>query len=188
VEPPVLHTPRLIVRAFAEDDIEDIYLACQDPEIQRWTSVPVPFLRAHAEEFVRKIYPFGWATDAHRILGSFHRESGALISALTAIPVGHRVFEIGYWTSRTQRENGYTAEGLDAFARWIFLGLRAQRVEWQSIVGNPGSFAVAAKVGFRREGTLRARVNQRGAILDADIAGLLPADLGLPLLPGDGVV
>jgi RimJ/RimL family protein N-acetyltransferase len=180
VEPPVLHTPRLIVRAFVEDDIEDIFLACQDPEIQRWTSVPVPFLRQHAENFVRKTYPLGWATNAHRILGSFCRESGALVSTLTMTSTGHRVFEIGYWTSRTQRGNGYTVEGLDAFVRWIFLFLGAQRIEWQGIVGNPGSFAVAAKVGFRLEGTLRARVNQRGTILDADMAGLLPADLGLP--------
>jgi RimJ/RimL family protein N-acetyltransferase len=95
---------------------------------------------------------------------------------------GYRVFEIGYWTSKTQRGHGYTAEGLDAFVRWIFLCLRAQRVEWQGIVGNPGSFAVAAKVGFRMEGTVRGRVNQRGTVLDADLAGLLPSDLGLPLL------
>jgi RimJ/RimL family protein N-acetyltransferase len=182
VEPPVLHTPRLIVRSFVEDDIEDIYLACQDPEIQRWTTVPVPFLRKHAENLVREIYPRGWAVNSHRILGSFRRESGALVSTLTMTSTGHRVFEIGYWTSRTQRGHGYTVEALDAFVRWIFLYLRAQRIEWQGIVGNPGSFAVAAKVGFRLEGTVRARVNRRGTVLDAQIAGLLPADLGLPLL------
>lgn len=182
MEPPVLHTPRLIVRAFAEDDIEDIYLACQDPEIQRWTTVPVPFLRKHAEDFVREIYPRGWETNSHRILGSFHRESGALVSTLTAAATGYRVVEIGYWTSKTQRGHGLTAEGLDAFVRWIFLCLRAQRVEWQGIVGNPGSFAVAEKVGFRFEGTLRGRIRQRGTALDVHMAGLLPADLGLPCL------
>lgn len=184
MRPPVLHTPRLIVRAFGEDDIEDIYFACQDPEIQRWTSVPVPFLRKHAENFVRETYPQGWATNAHRILGSFHRETDALISTLTARVTALRVFEIGYWTSRTQRGNGYTVEGLGAFVRWIFLALGAQRIEWLGIVGNPGSFAVAAKVGFRFEGTMRARVNQRGTVLDADLAGLLPADLGFPLPTG----
>ncbi|HJP73814.1 MAG TPA: GNAT family N-acetyltransferase [Pseudonocardiaceae bacterium] len=182
MEPPVLHTPRLIVRAFAEEDIEDIYLASQDPDIQRWTTIPVPFLREHAENLVREIYPRGWVMNTHRILGSFHRESGALVSTLTMTSTGYRVFEIGYWTSKTQRGHGYTVEGLDAFVRWIFLCLRAQRIEWQGIVGNPGSFAVAEKVGFRMEGTVRARVNQRGTILDADLAGLLPADLGLPLL------
>jgi RimJ/RimL family protein N-acetyltransferase len=170
----------LIVRAFVEDDIEDVYLACQDDEIQRWTSVPVPFLRKHAENSVREIYPRGWDTEAHRILGSFHRESGALVSTLTTRATAHRVFEIGYWTSRTQRGNGYTVEGLGAFVRWIFLALDAQRIEWLGIVGNPGSFAVAAKVGFRFEGTLRGRVSQRGTIHDADLAGLLPADLGFP--------
>jgi RimJ/RimL family protein N-acetyltransferase len=182
VEPPVLHTPRLIVRSFVEDDIEDIYLACQDPEIQGWTTVPVPFLRKHAENFVREIYPLGWAANSHRILGSFQRESGALVSTLTMTATGHRVFEIGYWTSKTQRGHGYTVEGLDAFVRWIFLCLGAQRIEWQGIVGNPGSFAVAAKVGFRLEGTMRGRVNQRGAVRDAQMAGLLPVDLGLPLV------
>ena len=69
MEPPVLHTPRLIVRAFVEEDIEDIYLASQDPDIQRWTTIPVPFRREHAENLVREIYPRGWAMNTHRILG-----------------------------------------------------------------------------------------------------------------------
>ena len=180
MEPPVLHTPRLIIRAFVEDDIEDIYLACQDSEIQRWTTVPVPFLRKHAEDFVREIYPLGWARNAHRILGSFLRESGALVSTLTMIATGHQVFEIGYWTSKIQRGHGYTVEALDAYVRWIFLFLGAQRIEWQGFIGNPGSFAVAAKVGFRLEGTMRARANQRGTVRDTQMAGLIPADLGLP--------
>jgi len=180
VEPPVLYTPRLHIRAFTDGDVDAVHHACQDPEIQRWTTVPVPFLRAHAEQFVREIYPQGWAANTHRILGAFRRESGVLVSTLTMICSAPRVFEIGYWTSKAQRGRGYTVEALDAFVRWIFGCLGAQRIEWQGIVGNPTSWAVAARVGFQLEGTVRARVSQRGVARDAQIAGLLPGDLGLP--------
>ena len=33
-------------------DAEWIFEACQDAAIQRWTRVPRPYLRSHADEFV----------------------------------------------------------------------------------------------------------------------------------------
>ena len=38
----------LVLRAWQEDDAEDVFRACQDPLIQRWTMVPVPYLREQA--------------------------------------------------------------------------------------------------------------------------------------------
>ena len=40
--PQTLTTPRLRLRAPADRDIEPIFRACQDPDIQRFTLVPVP--------------------------------------------------------------------------------------------------------------------------------------------------
>ncbi len=180
MEPPVLDTARLRLRAYVDTDIDAIHEACQDPEIQRWTPIPVPFLRTHAEKFVTDSYPQGWREDTHRILGAFCRRTGALVTNLSMIPTAPKVFEIGYWTSSAQRGKGCTVEALDAFVRWIFRSLDAQRIEWQGLVGNPGSWAVAAHVGFRLEGTLRARAHLRGVARDTEMGGLLPADLGLP--------
>ena len=40
------------LRELQIDDAEWIYRACQDSEIQRWTTVPRPYSRDHAESFV----------------------------------------------------------------------------------------------------------------------------------------
>lgn len=40
------------LRELRVDDAEWIYDACQDAEIQRWTLVPRPYLREHADSFV----------------------------------------------------------------------------------------------------------------------------------------
>jgi RimJ/RimL family protein N-acetyltransferase len=55
--------------------------------------------------------------------------------------------------------------------------LGAHRLEWLAGVGNEGSRAVAGKVGFTMEGTLRARMDLRGEKIDAWLGSLLPSDL-----------
>lgn len=42
----------LALRPLIDADVDWICAACQDPDIQRWTTVPVPYTRAHAEDFV----------------------------------------------------------------------------------------------------------------------------------------
>lgn len=70
----------------------------------------------------------------------------------------------------------------------MFTELGAERVEWRAEVGNEASRAVALKVGFVMEGTLRAALLMRGTTRDAWIGALLPSDVGLPsphpYLPG----
>ncbi|MEY3679937.1 MAG: hypothetical protein RL547_549 [Actinomycetota bacterium] len=45
--------PGDVLRSLELTDAGWIYEACQDAEIQRWTLVPRPYLREHAESFVR---------------------------------------------------------------------------------------------------------------------------------------
>jgi len=61
--------------------------------------------------------------------------------------------------------------------RWGFEDLGLQRIEWWAGVGNEGSWRVAEKVGFTREGTCRRRLPHRETRLDGWVAGLLPGEL-----------
>src|SRR5699024_11747350 len=48
----VLETERLRLRAFLESDVDDVYKACSDPELQKWLPIPrpgVPYTREDAE-------------------------------------------------------------------------------------------------------------------------------------------
>ena len=55
MEPVTLTTERLVLRPFEPADADAVHAACQDPEIPRWTDVPVP-VRARAR---RGLHPAG---------------------------------------------------------------------------------------------------------------------------------
>lgn len=185
MEPVTLTTDRLVLRPYQPSDVPAVHAACQDPDIPRWTSVPSPYTREHAEDFVDRISRRGWRDDTAYDLAVTTRDGGVLVGAVGLVRLGdlpapeHRA-ELGYWAVKEHRGRGYTAEAARALAEWAFTELGVERLEWYAEAGNAGSRAVALKVGFRMEGTLRARLLHDGTRRDAWVGSLLPADLGLP--------
>lgn len=174
-----LITGRLRLRPLVPDDIEAVYVACQDPEVQRWTSIPSPYERRHAEHFVQRIAPQMWRAGTNFVFAVEPLGGGPLLASVNAH--NHTgVWAVGYWAVKEHRGRGYTAEALRALTRWMFTELGAERVEWRAEAGNEGSRAVALKAGFVLEGTLRAALLNKETARDAWIGALLPSDLGLP--------
>lgn len=174
-----LITARLRLRQLAPDDIDAVYAACQDPDIQRWTTVPSPYERQHAEHFVERIVPDLWRAGTNFVFAVEPVAGGPLLASIN-VHSQSGVWEVGYWTVREHRGRGYTTEALRALVRWAFTELGAERVEWRAEAGNEGSRAVALKAGFVLEGTLRAALLMRETTRDAWIGSVLPSDLGLP--------
>lgn len=195
MEPTTITTDRLLLRPFRPEDIDAVFTACQDPEIQRWTTVPSPYERDHAEAFVTRICPEGLRSGTAYTFGVFSRHTGDLVSAMdvrpehTPVPPAYRA-EVGFWTAREHRGHGYTGEALDAVARWAFTELELGRLEWKAHVGNTASLRVAERAGFTVEGVLRSYLVRNGASQDLRIGSLLPSDLGLEgpsaYLPSEG--
>lgn len=179
MEPVTLTTERLLLRTLTPDDIDDVFAACQDPEIQRWVTIPSPYARQHAENFIEQLVPNGWRTATMCTFGLLPRGGGPVMGAVNA-HCQSGTWEIGYWTAKEHRGRGYTAEAVKAVAHWAFTALGAQRLEWRAEVGNAGSRAVAEKTGFVVEGVLRAALLNKDTLRDIWIGALLPADLGLP--------
>ena len=180
MEPITLTTERLILRVLRDRDIDAVHAACQDPEIPRWTPVPSPYHREHAEGFVRETSANGWRDDTMYNFGFFTHE-GALVGSmglvrLAALRTVERQAELGYWTAREHRGRGYTVEAARAVIDWAFDGLGVERLEWLAEAGNMPSRAVAERLGFTMEGTLRAKIVHRGTRRDAWIGSLLPSD------------
>ncbi|MFJ3220968.1 GNAT family N-acetyltransferase [Kitasatospora sp. NPDC086801] len=182
-EPVTLTTDRLVLRAPQESDVDAVLAACQDAEIQRWTVVPSPYRREDAEYFVRDLAANGWRTGENRIWCVFERGSDVLVGT-QGLVLRHGdpgAAEVGWWATKEFRGRGYTVEAARAVARHGLVELGLRRLEWQAYVGNEGSRAVAEKVGYRFEGTLRSYAEQRGVFHDAWVASLLASDL--PDLP-----
>jgi RimJ/RimL family protein N-acetyltransferase len=177
-----LSTPRLLLREWREADIDAITEACQDEEIQRYTTVPTPYTRADAETFVRSLCPARRTAGTDATFGVFAADTGMLVGAIGL----HNLAQldepaggsggVGYWTARGARRRGLTTEAVSAVCRWGFAELGLALIRWDAIVGNDGSWEVARRVGFVREGTRRAAMIHRGVRTDMWVGSLLAAE------------
>lgn len=188
MDPVLLRTDRLVLSIPTAADVDAIYDACQDPDIQRYTTVPSPYGRHHAEGFI----PFAAQRWRDGIEATWAiREGGALAGmvGLHHISAGG-TGEIGYWMAPTFRGRGLLTEACRAVLDWGFsnAGPDLARIEWRAVVGNIASARVARALGMHYEGVLRqALVNDFGRD-DAWIAALLRSDdrmpQGWPVLEG----
>lgn len=91
----------------------------------------------------------------------------------------HRFANLGYWVRSGRRGEGIAGRAVRLLAAFGFRELDLIRVEIVVAVDNAASLRVTEKVGAHREGVLRNRIVVRGAVHDAVMHSLLPADLGL---------
>ncbi|MFF3344818.1 GNAT family N-acetyltransferase [Streptomyces sp. NPDC002779] len=180
MDPVTLTTDRLLLRTVGPYDTDAVYRAVQDPDIQRWTTIPSPYLPEHARSFTEQLAPDGWADGSMFTLGVFLSEGEDLAGMLGLTMRALGVAEIGFWTAKEHRGKGYTCEAVLAAARWSFTAACVDRLEWRAEVGNTASRAVAERTGFTIEGTLRSAINNKGVRRDCWVGSLLPSDLGLP--------
>jgi RimJ/RimL family protein N-acetyltransferase len=179
MEPVTLTTARLLLRAVGPQDTEAVYEAAQDPDIQRWTTIPSPYLPEHAQGFTHQLAPDGW-TDASMFTFGVFLPEGDLVGMLALTMRSLGMAEIGFWTAKQHRGNGYITEAARAASHWAFTQLSVDRVEWRAEVGNTASRKAAERAGFTLEGTLRSAINNKGVRRDCWVGSLLPSDLGLP--------
>lgn len=179
MEPVTLTTDRLVLRTVGPEDTDAVYAAAQDPDIQRWTTIPSPYLPEHARGFTEQMVPDGWANDSMFTFGLF-LPAGDLVGMLGVTMVSPGVGEIGFWGTKEHRGRGHVTEAAVAVARWVFTERAVDRLEWRAEVGNTASRAVAGRAGFTMEGTLRSGINNLGVRRDCWIGSLLPSDLALP--------
>ena len=182
IEPIEITTGRLVLRPPVAADIPALFQACQDPENQRWTTIPSPYAYSDAEDFVGKRVPAGYENGTDAVFAIFEATGGDLVGTvglhrITPLenPSG-RMGEIGYLTAPDKRGKGYMTEAVRAVSRYAFEALGFVRIEWYAWEGNRASRRVIEKAGYTFEGTLRGRFVVHGRRVDAWVGGLLATD------------
>ncbi|HYP72918.1 MAG TPA: GNAT family N-acetyltransferase, partial [Microbacterium sp.] len=155
MEPATLTTTRLELSPPRESDVDAIFAACQDADLQRYTTVPSPYERHHAEGFVAKTREW-W--DAGSETTWAIRTGDGLVGMIGLHGLGRGSGEIGYWMAPAARGHGLLTEAARAVIEWGFAqgGAGLTRIEWRAVVGNLASARTARTLGFRFEGTLRS--------------------------------
>jgi len=148
----------LVLRPPNPGDTGWITEACQDPGIQRWTRVPVPYRRSDAEAFVRD-----WAgSEAVWAVVDADTGEGHAMVAIHAVTDGDAA--LGYWVAPWSRQRGV--------ATW------ATRRVVDNLAGRAG--VVRASLDIAEANLASAGVARRAGFT----AGPTPAGLVVP--DGDG--
>ncbi len=160
---PPLGDDRIELRPSAPEDVDQVVDILQDPEIPRWTRIPVPYGPEHFHDF-RRMGQEGMqaGTDAPFLIHA--REDDRVVGAVGLHVVDERdlVAEIGYWCRAADRGKGYITTAVRLVRDWAFATQAWDRIEVHVAVGNEPSMRVAERAGFEREAVLRSRLLLRG--------------------------
>jgi RimJ/RimL family protein N-acetyltransferase len=180
----------LLVRPWHAGDADAVFRACQDPLIPRWTGMPQPYLREHAESFVGPFTTQSWANGTAAPMGVFDAGTGEMLGAsgLISLSRDRSAAEVGYWVAPWARGRGVATDATRAVARWALDTLGVLRLAWRAELGNHASRLVAERLGFRLEGIVRnGSVRAGGIRVDAWGASLVPGELREADAPADPV-
>lgn len=182
MEKATLQTARLVLSAPTDADIDAITRACQDPEIPRWTTVPHPYARQDAADFVRLVDE--WWADGSQTVWAMRAGSELVgmigLHHITAHATGGDA-ELGFWVAAEARGSGYLVEAARPVLDWGFHELGLVRVRWRAVAGNVPSARAARALGFRYEGLQRQALTSPRGRDDGWSAGLLAADDRTPV-------
>lgn len=161
--PPRLHLRRgrVLLTEFTPADAARMTEICQDPDIQRWTMVPVPYTRADADFFTTEWVPAGAARGDHRwairLLAPGHEHdvvhdgvdpAAELVKDPPAPDLGHATLhglvvlnnlgeglrEIGYWIAPEARGGGVMTTAVDLALTAAERELGTREVRWDCLV------------------------------------------------------
>ncbi len=185
--PEELQTERLVLRAPRPGDGEEFRAAVTESldELRPWLpwaqeapdaeSAEENVRLARADFLLRRDlrFPIYLRSDPRIMVGS---------TGLHRIDWAADRFEIGYWVRTRFAGQGYVTEAARALAALAFRELAAQRLEIWCDEQNTASGAVARRLGFRLEGTLRDRYRASDGALHTDLVfGLLRGEAGAAL-------
>ena len=174
---PTLTDGVVTLRAHRPEDADAVTAQCRDPLMQRWTTVPVPYTRRNAQEWLAA-REREWVEG--RNLAFAVEAGGSFCGSVDLRPDGARGASIGYGLGPWARGQGLLDRALRLLLPWGFEALDLEVVHWQAVAGNWPSRRAAWRVGFRIEATLRSLLPGRGQRYDAWVGSLLR---GEPLEP-----
>jgi RimJ/RimL family protein N-acetyltransferase len=154
----ILETPRLTLRQFTENDVDNLFDLNSDPEVMRYLTGGSPTPR---DEIRDQIIPFHlavyhridrlgtWAAEARatgEFLGWFHFRPGPDANLAN--------IDLGYRLRRSAWMKGYATEGSRALIRMGFTELAVERVFAHTMTLNAASRHVLEKCGLKLVGTI----------------------------------
>jgi [ribosomal protein S5]-alanine N-acetyltransferase len=174
---PEIRTARLVVRAVAEPDLEDLLEVNGDDAVTRFLPYATWLSHEDAAAWLTRMEAL-CATGTARQLVIERQSDRKVIGTVLVFEFDEpsaRV-EVGYVLGRAHWRRGYATEALRAVCRHAFEEMGIRRMEAEARPDNVASNELLLSLGFTHEGRLRQRWTAKGETYDTNIYGCLVED------------
>jgi RimJ/RimL family protein N-acetyltransferase len=146
---PTLVGDGIELRPWSPHDHADVLAACQDPEIQRWTTVPSPYTEHDATFFVEMVAAAWEARLGAPFAATVPDDDRVQASVgIVTLDAATRRAELGYWVAPWARRRGVGTAALRRLSEWATEEVGFDQLELVIDPANVGSTAVAAAAGY----------------------------------------
>lgn len=171
---PPLSTSTLLLRPFEHRDAPAVVEACRDAEIVRFTFMQDGTAEPEAVAWIDRSNEW-WPHGMPRFAVVDATSDEVLGQIGIAVNAHHRSAEAYYWVLPEKRRRGVASAALGLVADWAFDN-GVERLYLLVHPENEDSNALADRMGFTREGVLRAYEPFKGQRPDLVSWSLLPSD------------
>jgi [ribosomal protein S5]-alanine N-acetyltransferase len=176
VDFPVLKTERLLLRQFAERDLENVYKGLSHPDIIRYYGVSYRTLEDTKAQmtFFADLEKNGtgiWWAVCSSDNSTFYGAGG-----LNGLSKEHKKAEIGFWLLTDHWGKGIMTETMPLICKYGFDHLGLHRIEGLVETDNQNCKHAMKKLDFRHEGTMRDCEIKNGKFISLDIYAKLKND------------
>ena len=159
ISEPVLVDKALMLRPWHLDDVSAVFDICQDPAIQEFTTVPVPYTKEIADFWIRNSTQKYLEREKISLAGIRNGEIVLSVS-IHGIHEFDHVGEIGYWVSPNARGEGLAGLAVKMISDFGFaIGFR--RLFAITLPENLASQKTLLNAGFELETVLRDAMTRR---------------------------
>ncbi len=165
--PPLRDGDVALRRVRADDAPAYVRAFAQDPDLGRWLGSDADPTEA---EIRRRAERHGPGVEL-----AITDAGDALVGSVMVhhVEPRHGRAEIGFWVAPAARGRGLGRRAVELVVDWLFSAGSLRRLELTTTPDNLAARALALRLGFTEEGTLRARDVERGRPVDVVWFGLL---------------
>ena len=164
------------LRRLADEHLDDVAALLDDPDVLRFTRLPVPPPPGYAREWLDR-YEAGRADGTREAFAAVD-DAGRFLGLALAVDIDRegREVELGYIVAPGARGRGVGSAMLAELTRWALAELGALRISLIIDVENRASARVAERCGYVLEGIMRSSHLKDDVRVDAGLWSRLPSD------------
>ena len=173
---PTIKTERLLLRQFADSDLENVFKGLSHPEVIKYYGVSFQTLEAtkkHMAFFadLEKNETGIWFAVCSADNKTFYGAGG-----LNSLSIEHKKAEIGFWLLKEFWGQGVMTEVMPVICNYGFDNLGLHRIEGLVETDNLNCKNAMKKLDFKHEGTMKDCEIKNGKFISLDIYAKLRSE------------